>query len=146
MSTTWILVANASSARLYANQGPKKGLQLIKEFDHPESRGKGLDLVSDRPGHNQGHGNGHGAFVPATDPKQHEAERFALELVKELEQGRGSNSYGRLIMVASSPFIGMLNGRLSPQLRGMLSESIEKDYTRASEKELSGHLEHCIYL
>lgn len=146
MSTTWILVANASNARLYANQGPKKGLQLIKEFDHPESRGKGQDLVSDRPGHNQGHGNGHGAFIQATDPKQHEADRFAQELVRELEQGRAANSYGRLILVASSPFIGLLNGRLSQQLRSLLSESIEKDYTRANEKELSGHLEHCIYL
>jgi len=144
MSTTWILIANASSARIYSNQGPKKGLQLVKQFAHPESRDKASELVSDRPG--QTRGNGHGAFVAATDPKQHEADRFALELSKELDQGRGANSYERLILVASSPFIGMLNSRLSSHVRALVSESIEKDYTKATDRELAGHLEHCIYL
>ena len=32
MAITWILVANASLARLYANLGPKQGLKLIKLF------------------------------------------------------------------------------------------------------------------
>jgi protein required for attachment to host cells len=49
MSTTWILVANASQAKLYANTGPKKGLKLVKDLKHPESREKASDLVSDRP-------------------------------------------------------------------------------------------------
>ncbi|MES2366392.1 MAG: host attachment protein [Sulfuriferula sp.] len=146
MTTTWIVVANASLARLYFNNGPKKGLQLFKELNHPESREKASDLVSDRPGHSPGSGNGQGAFVPATDPKQHEAERFALELSKELEHGRAANHYERLIMVASSPFIGVLNQRLSGHVRSLVSETIEKDYTRATPRELTGHLEHCIYL
>ena len=146
MSTTWILVANASKARLFSNQGPKKGLHLVKEFNHPESREKASALVSDRPGHNQSSGGGHGSFVPASTPKQNEVEKFALELAKELDQGRASNSYARLIVVASSPFMGDLSSRLTSHVRGMISESIEKDYTRASDKELTGHLEHCIYL
>lgn len=146
MSTTWILVSNASQARLYANHGPKKGLQLLKELSHPESREKASDLVSDRPGHNQGAGNGHGSFVPASDPKQHEAERFAHKLAKELEQGRASNSYDRLILVASSPFIGTLNSRLDNHVRGMVSDSIDKDYTRSTEKELASRLESFVYL
>lgn len=146
MTTTWIVVANASLARLYINNGPKQGLQLLKELNHPESREKASKLVTDRPGHNPGTGNGHGSFVPATDPKQHEAERFAQELSKELECGRASNHYERLIMVASSPFIGVLNQRLTGHVRNMVSDTIEKDYTRATPRELSGHLEHCIYL
>lgn len=146
MGTTWILVSNASTARLYANHGPKKGLKLLKELAHPESREKASDLVSDRPGHNQGAGNGHGSFVPATDPKQHEADRFAHKLAKELEQGRAANSYDRLILVASSPFIGMLNHRLANHVRGMVSNSIEKDYTKIPERELAGRLENVVYL
>ena len=38
MAITWILVANASLAKLYANLGPNKGLTLVKELIHPESR------------------------------------------------------------------------------------------------------------
>ena len=32
MAITWILVANASLAKLYANLGPNKGLTLVKEL------------------------------------------------------------------------------------------------------------------
>lgn len=146
MSITWILVANASQAKLYANNGPKKGLELLKELLHPESREKAANLVSDRPGHNQGHGNGHGSYIPATDPKEHEADKFALELARELDEGRTSNAYDRLIITASAPFLGLLNGRLSSQVKGKLAESIEKDYTRLPVKELTSHLESHIFL
>ena len=61
MAITWILVANASQAKLYANAGPKKGLKLIKDMKHPESREKAADLVSDRPGQLHSPGNSHRA-------------------------------------------------------------------------------------
>lgn len=146
MTTTWILVANASSAHLYANQGPKKGLKRIREFEHAASRGKGLDLVSDRPGHNRSHGNGHGSLIPATDPKQNEAQHFAIELARELERGRATNQYQRLILVAAPHFMGLLNNHIGSHVRNLVSDSFEKDYTKADARELSGHLESCIYL
>jgi len=146
MGTTWILVANASTARIYENKGISKGLKLVSQLDHPESRMKGSELVSDRPGYMQSVGNGHGARQPATDPKQNEAEHFALNLAKTLEQGRGDNRYDRLIVVASNPFLGTLKPRLSGQVQSLVSETIEKDYTKVTDKELAGHLSHCIYL
>ena len=146
MGITWILVANASAAYLYANYGPKKGLQKLKEFRHDASREKGQYLVSDRPGHNKSLGNGRGAYIPATDPKQHEAQNFACQLAKELEQGRISNSYQRLILVVSTPFMGLINSNMGRHVRNLVSDTFEKDYTRASEKNLTRHLESCIYL
>ncbi len=50
MSITWIMVANASQAKLFAHHGPKRGLELIKELMHPQSREKTSNLVSDRSG------------------------------------------------------------------------------------------------
>lgn len=144
MSITWIMVANASQAKLFSNSGPNRGLTLLKELLHPESREKTSNLVSDRSGSNAG--TGHGAFVQATDPKHHEAERFAQELTRELEEGRVNNAYDRLILVASAPFMGLVNSRLPGQVRSKLSESIEKDYTRLPIKELSGHLESYVFL
>lgn len=141
MTTTWILVANSSSANLLVNSGPHTGLQLVKQFTHPESREKASELVSDRPGHIQGHGGGHGSYIPAMDPKHNEAEHFAQALAHELEQGRVANSYTRLIIVASRPFVGMLNSRLDEQVRNLVSDTLEKDYTHATIKELGEHLE-----
>lgn len=141
MSVTWIMVANASQAKLYANNGPKKGLELVKELSHPESREKAANLVSDRIGNYAGSGS----YAQPTDPKEHEAERFAQELSRELEEGRVRNAYERLILVASSHFLGLLNQRISNQVK-KIAQFIEKDYTRLPVKELTGHLEGYVYL
>ena len=146
MTTTWILVANASLAKLYANHGPSKGLERVGEYLHPESREKALNLVSDRPGHYQGRGNGHGSYVPATDPKRHEAERFSLEIARMLDDGRTHGRYERLVLVASSPFIGLLKGCMSNPVAKLVTASVDKDYTSASDKELAGHLAQYVCL
>lgn len=146
MATTWILVANASEAKIYANKGIKEGLEEIASFDHPGSRKKNTDLVSDRSGHMKSAGNGHGSHQPATDPKQHEHENFARELAQHIEQGRTENMYQRLIVAAEPRFHGLLNSKLSIHVRGLINGSLDKDYTKATNKELSGHLEKLIYL
>lgn len=146
MSVTWIVVANSSTARVYANAGPKKGLQLVKEFDHPASREKASELVTDRPGHNKSSGNGHGAFVPGMDPKQVEAEHFAIEIARHLEEAYKTNQFSRLILTAAPHFLGLLRGRMHNGVRSAISETVEKDYSKASDKELAGYLEKYIFL
>jgi protein required for attachment to host cells len=142
MSITWIMVANASHAKLFANKGPNKGLELVKELDHPESREKASELVSDRIGNYAGSGS----YAQPTPPKEHEAERFALEIAHELEQGRVNNAYEKLVMVTSAHFMGLLNSRITQQVKSKISESISKDYTHLPVKELSGHLANHVFL
>ncbi|MBM3392753.1 MAG: host attachment protein [Betaproteobacteria bacterium] len=146
MAITWIIVANASQAKLYANTGPKKGLKLIKDLHHPESREKASDLVSDRPGQMHSPGSGHRASQPKTDPKTNEARHFAQELARALNHGRSSGQVERLILVAPPAFMGLINEKLDGPTANLVSDRFEKDYTKSSEKELAGHLESCIYL
>ncbi|BBO20747.1 MAG: host attachment protein [Burkholderiales bacterium] len=146
MAITWILVANASQAKFFANTGPKKGLSLVKELQHPESREKAADLVSDRPGQMHSPGVGQRASQPKTDPKTNEARHFAQELARELNHGRASNQVERLILVAPPAFMGLLNEKLDGPTAHLVSDRFEKDYTKSSEKELAGHLASCIFL
>lgn len=146
MATAWILVANASEAKVYSNKGINKGLEIVASLSHPDSRKKTSDLVSDRPGHMPGAGNGHGSHIPLTDPKQNEHGIFARELAHQLDQGRTSNSYQRLIVVAEPHFRGLLNGAMNSQVSGLVSDTIDKDYTKLSGKDLATHLEKVIYL
>lgn len=138
MSVTWVMVANASQAKFFSNTGPQRGLQIIKTLAHPESREKTSNLVSDRSGSRIG--TGHGAFTQATDPKHHEAERFAQEVTRELEHGLANKAYDRLILVASAPFSGLVNHHLPGQVRSRLSESIDKDYTRLPATALTAQI------
>ena len=146
MARTWILVANASQAHVYQNDGPNKGLTRIKTLEHAPSREKGTDLTTDRPGQQQGPNSGRGSFIGGKLPKEVEAERFALQVARHLDQGRTQNAYQRLILVASPHFMGLINQHLDPHVRQLVSDSIEKDYTKIKEKELAGHLEGCIFL
>ena len=146
MAITWILVANASLAKLYANLGPNKGLTLVKEMIHPESRQKNSELVTDRAGSMASAGNGLGSKQPQTQPKTHEAKVFAQELAQELYRGRAKNAFGRAIVFAPPAFMGMLNAVMDNPTAQLITDRFEKDYTKTSEPKLKEHLGACLFL
>lgn len=136
MHATWILVANASTAKLYQNTKRFGDLEMLREFDHPESRTKDIELTSDRRGNYQKTSTGHGTFNEPTSPKAYEATRFARELAEALEDGRKQNSYERIVVVAPPQFLGEINQHLNGKVRKLISSNLQKDYTRLNEKEL----------
>lgn len=138
MNATWVLIANGSEARLFEKKYDPKLLSLIKEFNHSESRDKGIDLASDRPGHFNGDVSkaAHGSFTEATSPKEYEVDRFAKILADELDAARNENRYNNLIIVSSPHFHGLLNGHMNEHVAKMVDKHIEKDYTDLKAEEL----------
>jgi protein required for attachment to host cells len=139
---TWLLIANASKARIYAlykarvfQEHHPKHLKLIGEYDHLESRKKGIELATDKQG-----GYGSGTFVEATGPKEHEAEQFAHELLGYLEVGRKKGIFRDLIIVAPPSFMGMIQKDMPEEIHKLVSQRIEKDYTQMNEQELMQNL------
>lgn len=139
MSHVWILVGDASEARIFSYEAGGS-LSLIDQLTHPESRLKGSDVASDRPGHYQSKGTGHGAFTAGSDPKEYEVERFAHQLATYLDDGRRHNKYDSLILVAAPHFYGLLNKSLNKHVKEMVSQAIEKDYGKVKEHDLAGKL------
>ena len=146
MAITWILVANASLAKLYENLGSNKGLKLVKELIHPESRQKNGELVSDRSGAMAMTGSGGGSMQPQTMPKQHEAKVFAQEIAQALYHGRTSNAFKRAIVVAPPAFMGLLNAVIDGPTAQLITDRFEKDYTKTPENELGERLGSTIFL
>ncbi|NMG74121.1 host attachment protein [Aromatoleum diolicum] len=146
MAITWILVANASLAKLYANLGPNKGLTLVKELIHPESRQKNSELVTDRAGSMASAGNGSGSKQSQTEPKVHEAKVFAQEIAQELYHGRATNAFGRAIVFAPPAFMGMLNSVLDNPTAQLITDRFEKDYTKEPEPVLRERLASCLFV
>jgi len=138
MNNTWILVSNASEARLFETQKYPKKLSLRKTYTHPRSRLKNSALATDRAGHFQGDAarTSHGAFSEAVLPKQHEIEQFAKTLVSDLDAGRNAHDYQKLVIVSSPHFHGLLNKHMNGHVKKMVQKHIEKDYTTLKEKEL----------
>ncbi len=144
MAITWILVANASLARLYEHLGPNKGLKLVKELIHPESRLKNADLVTDRPGSMSAAGSGRGVKQPQTTPKEHEAKVFAQEIAQQLYAGRTQNAFGRAIIFAPPTFMGMINAAIDSPTDNLVSDRFEKDYTKSGEPQIKAQLASCM--
>ena len=135
MSKTLVMIANAGAARVFSYQAHEE-FSLLKEFSHPQSRQKGSDLVSDRPGHSEGKGGGHGAFVPPNNPKQIEAERFAYELAEWLDDERKQNRCNQVMLAAEPGFLGMLNKSLNNQTTQLVFKALDKDYSQVNQRDL----------
>jgi protein required for attachment to host cells len=140
MDNTWVLVANASEAHLYATERLGEEMTAIKQFTHPESRAKGATLASDRPGSSHNTAVNSGTRGVPEDPKDYEAERFASELADVLDKGRLDKAYRRLVVVAAPHFHGLLNTQLDEHTRDLVETSINKDYTAFDTRELPERL------
>ena len=144
---TWILVADASRARLFSS--PKKGQlwKLMEEFDHPESRMKNREINMKEQGRTrQSFGAGHRPRMePDTEPKEVEAEHFAHELVKKLSNGLTHKAYSSLALVAPPHFLGLLRGMLDDQTSKRVVAMVDKDYTDSDVGELRERLDEVVH-
>lgn len=135
-----ILVANASEARIYKTSKLGETMALADEYTHPDSRKKGIDLVTDRPGHYKSRGTGRGVLIEPTPPKEVAYEHFAIQLAQELEKKRKNGLYDHLVLIAPPHFHGLLKKHASTQVLDHVIYEIEKDYTKTTQKELQQHL------
>ena len=135
---SWILVANSSQAKLYQSENLRaKELNLLQELNHPESREKGSELTSDRPGHYQTDHKARSSYEKS-HPKQEEAESFAVELANLLQDGNNQNKFEKLIVYAAPKFCGMLKSHI--HFKSNNCSYISQDYTKLIDRDLSEQL------
>jgi len=139
---TWILVADCGRARIL-NQSDQASVELevIKDMEYSASRLPAHEQVSDQPGYFKGRAGSLDAGDPETDFKHRMAQRFAREIVQELDYGRQHGEFGRLIVIAAPMFLGVLKSQLNGPLMKTLERSIDKEYTALSCTEIAARLQ-----
>jgi protein required for attachment to host cells len=137
---TWILLADAASARLYESLGPNRW-SLLREFSHLQSRLRPSATGRDKPGRVKQSAGSRAALEPPTPRKKVEADRFARELVQVLDAGVVQDAYERLVLVAPPSFLGVLRDKLPPRVRARLKDVIEKDYLHLDPPKLRERVE-----
>ncbi len=142
MKRNWFVVANASRARVLEESDKPGSFTHVADLVHPESRMKGEQLSSDRPGQVEGigHGLGNAAYLPRTDPRVREHGRFAREVAAVLKHGVAEGRCAGLVLVASDPFLGQLKAQLNTQSRKLLLRTIASDFTTLRDAELLARL------
>lgn len=139
----WLVVANASRARVLEETGTAGEYTHVADLVHPQSRQKGSELGHDRPGHVGGASGGDAgsaAFDHRSTPREREHERFAREVAALLDAGVADGRCAGLVLVASNPFLGELKEHLGVQAHKALLRTHAADYTTLSDRELAQRL------
>jgi protein required for attachment to host cells len=141
MNKTWIVLANASRARVLAREAKDGRLEELADLVHPQSREKVGALTADREGHAQkAHGDpGHAgtAFQPHTDPRQKEHATFAVEVARYLEDAAVQGRCPGLVLIASDPFLGVLKSHLGDAAKPLVQATLPRDLTTYAGPELA---------
>jgi len=140
MKPDWILVANASEARLLQRQ-PGHPLALLQAFHHPESRRHSSELGDDASGRQAGDRlYGSAAFEPRLSPHKKEHLHFAQALAGVLEQGADAGTCERIHLFAASPFLGELKAALHEGARARLAGAHDLDLSALSAVQIEERL------
>lgn len=136
-----ILIANAAEAKRYETSCLGEKMTLIKEYQHPESRAKRIDLLSDRPGRyfsRDCRDSARGAYANTSDPKEVEADNFARELADDLNHL--AEDQGQFLLILPAHFFGLMNKHLNDASHKRVFYHLEKDYTKIPQKQLLDYL------
>jgi protein required for attachment to host cells len=141
MDRTWVLVADKSHAKLYTMNGRAGALTLKQDWDHEASRKHERELTSDLPGRAFDRmGDARHAMSQPVDPKDHEAELFAHQLIAEMDRGRVANAFNHLSLVAPPEFLGLLRKQCSPALGKLVSDEVGKNLVFEDSETVRDHL------
>lgn len=141
MSTTWVVVADSSRARIFTAKTSTSPLDELETLAHPEGRLHEQDISSDLPGKDKGSGGGGGhAYQDETTPKEQEAINFAKRVSAHINDAFNANKFHRLVIVAAPAFLGELRNQLSDQVNKLVCFDLNKNITLQSAEEIRNHL------
>ncbi len=144
MSNTWVVVADASRARVFEAPEPRGPLSEIEALSNPENRLHEGDLVSDRGGRDSNRGAGSHGYSTGGGAKEEAVNRFAAEVCRHLEKGRNAHAFDRLYVMASPGFLGVLRKHQSDALRGLIYDEIAKDLATQDVGRIREQLPKCL--
>jgi protein required for attachment to host cells len=122
--TTWILVGDEASARLFTANEFARRWRLRGEFSHPESRMKAEEVLTDHPNYQE----------PGTRHRDLEGLRFARALADHLERHHGE--FTRLVLVGPPRFLGELRKQLPGPVQKKLTDSLARELVHVETREL----------
>ncbi|WP_431273051.1 host attachment protein [Variovorax ureilyticus] len=140
MKNQWIVVANASLARIF-RQGSSNGeLEPVESLTHAQSRvHPGEIAASDQGGGERDHHDDR--FEARDDIRRKEHVRFARALADRLDKGLAAHEFDSLALLAAKPFLGELRQQLSQGVSEKIGIELNNDFTALSVAEIAERLQ-----
>jgi protein required for attachment to host cells len=141
MPAKWVVVADASRARIFETRALGRGLREIEDIANPAGRAHSHDLLTDAGGRTYANaGTRHGSAQPRSDPVEHEVEMFAKRLADRIEQARVERRFERLCLIAPPRFLGLLREKCCRETGKLVEFELAKDLSQLDAAAIDEHL------
>lgn len=139
----WVIVADASRARIFETRALGRGLHEIEDLANPAGRAHSSDLLSDSGGRTYAStGARQGKTQPRSDPVEHEVEVFAKRLADRIEHARVERRFEKLCFIAPPRFLGLLREKCCREVSKMVEFELAKDLSQLDAAAIDAHLRH----
>lgn len=144
---TWIVIADAGRARIYAHEGATSGVRPLDDgqLENPAAHARTRDLGTDRPGRSfNSTGSARHAEEPRADWHRQAETVFAKRLADHIEAAAAAKRFDRVVVVAPPTMLGDLRTAFGAQTKQRLAGELHKDLTKIPVAELPNHLRDVI--
>ena len=140
-TTTWIVAADSSRARVFEISDPERSLRCVEEFDHPRGRANNREINAEPDGRFLSKG-GPGTHTTGhkVTPVDHENELFAKSLARYLDKARTQGRYDKLYLIAPPEFLGLMRENLDKEVRKITAEEINKDLSWFEARDIERYI------
>jgi protein required for attachment to host cells len=140
-NVTWVVVADHQHARVFANDGPGRGLQPVDGLAFDTHLKAGRDIMADKPGRSfESRGGSHHAIEPKTDPHREAGKRFISRVVGALEAASEKKDFDRLMLIAPPRALGEFRKLLPAPLKSKLIGETAEDLTKGTRAVIEAHV------
>ncbi|HET7362098.1 MAG TPA: host attachment protein [Burkholderiales bacterium] len=145
MTTTWIVAADSSRARILQVTDRARQLAEVDDLLNPEGRVHDRELISDAHARFSGHGGGGpGSDREEMSATEHATELFAKRVGDYLESARTAHRYDRLHLIAPPKFLGQLRKEIGKEVQKLVAQELPKDLCWLNARDIQAHyLEKC---
>ena len=136
MTTTWIVAADASRARVL-QVADRERLVEIENLVNPEGRLQNREVTSDAAGRFPGKDRpgGHSSD-DETHAVDHLDEVFAKRVGEYLDKARTDHRYDELVLVAPPKFLGMMRKKIGREVEKLIVNELPKDLSWVNARDL----------
>ncbi|HEY8594025.1 MAG TPA: host attachment protein [Devosiaceae bacterium] len=145
--TTWVLIADGASARVYRNTGPGTGLKPVEDLEFDAPHGRARDIMADKPGRAfSSAGARRSAMEPSSDPVDVMEAEFVRGLATMLADRLRQGAYDDLIVALAPRALGQLREHLSKDVAARIRHEMASDLVNTKLQDLPRHFEGLLKL
>ena len=130
-----IVVADEREASFFDAENVKAPLELASKLENPNGRAQRRDLESDRAGRSFDSTSAHRHAMDGErhSRRWHEQIEFARKIVEEIDHGRVTHQFDRLVLIAGPRMLGLIRDALPAQTGPLIAAEVPKDLAHMDE-------------